>query len=302
MSVSYKDYYAILGISKSATKQEIAKAFKSLARKYHPDMNKGDATAEEKFKEINEAYEVLKDDEKRKRYDTLGSNWQAGPDFSSRGSESSHFSDFFEAIFGSGFQQHAGFGGFSSNFHHPNDFDTFTREQNLDTTLELEVTLEEVAKGANKPISLRDHSTGAIKNLEITIPQGIQNNGTIRLKQQGKVGRNGTKGDLYLNIIYKKHPYFTVQGKDVYYTLHIPPWIAVLGGHFPIPTLYGNVELSIPKGSQSGTKLRMQGKGLGNNEQKGSMVVVVQPDAIPSTPITKEQEEAWKVLQKLYER
>ena len=300
MSIDYKDYYAILGISNNATKQEIAKAFKSLARKYHPDVNKGDKTAEDKFKEINEAYEVLKDDEKRRQYDSLGSNWQSYAHSNPSGG-SSHFSDFFESIFGGGFSQSSSFGGFHSGFGGMGNFDNFGMHENLDRSFELEVTLEEVASGAKKPLSIREQGSGTTKNLEVTIPQGIQNHGTIRLKQQGNTGRNGKKGDLYITILYKKHPYFTVEGKNIIYTLHVEPWVLVLGGNAHIPTLYGNVDLSIPQGTKSGAKFRMQGKGLGKGDDKGSMFVVVQGDTLPQT-VTPEQKEAWEKLRALYEK
>ena len=299
MSIEYKDYYAILGVSKNATKEEISKAFKSLARKYHPDVNKGDKTAEDKFKEINEAYEVLKDDEKRRHYDSLGSNWRSSV-HTNAGSGHSNFSDFFESIFGGGaFKQSSPFGGFSG-FSGIGDFNNFSMHENLDRSFELEVTLEEVAVGAKKPLSIRDQATGTIKNLEVTIPEGIQNHGTIRLKQQGNVAKNGKKGDLYITILYKKHPYFVVEGNNVIYTLHIAPWIPILGGNAHIPTLYGNVELSIPQGTKAGAKFRMQGKGLGKNNDKGSMFVVIQPDALPQT-LTPEQKKAWEHLRSLYE-
>lgn len=300
MSVDYKDYYAILGVSKQATKQEIAKAFKTLARKYHPDMNKGDSTAEEKFKEINEAYEVLKDDEKRRHYDSLGANWQSAAHFNQSAGHS-NFSDFFDAIFGgSSFKQSSGFGGFSHAFSGMGDFDGFGRSENIDRTLELEVTLEEVALGSQKPVSIRDKNTGAVKNLEISIPQGIANRGTIRLKQQGNIGQNGKRGDLYITILYKKHALFTVEGKNIIYVAHLAPWVPVLGGTAHIPTLYGNVELTIPKGTKAGAKLRMQGKGLGKEKDKGDMLIVVQPDALPHT-LTSEQEKAWEHIRSLYE-
>lgn len=301
MSIDYKDYYAILGVSKTATKQEIAKAFKNLARKYHPDVNKGDKSAEDKFKEINEAYEVLKDDEKRRQYDALGSNWRASA-HQGTGAGHSNFSDFFESIFGGGgFGQGSPFGNnFHSAFGGMGNFDNFGMNENLDRSFELEVTLEEVASGAKKPISIREQATGAVKNLEVTIPQGIQNHGTIRLKQQGNVGRNGKKGDLYITIIYKAHPYFTVEGKDIFYTLHLAPWIPILGGNVHVPTLYGNVELSIPQDTKSGAKFRIQGKGLGKENERGAMFIIVQGDNLPQVH-SQEQKEAWEHIRALYE-
>lgn len=306
MSISYKDYYAILGVEKGASKEAIAKAYKTLARKYHPDLNKGDKTSEEKFKEINEAYDVLKDDAKRAQYDALGSDWQNDARFRNYTGEqrgSSGYSSFFESLFGQGF---GGFSGFSqaqpfegAGYSGSSFESMFGHRPSTDVNATISVTLEEVAKGSKKQVALQDPTTGSTKKLEITIPEGIQDGGQIRLKGQGASSRY-SKGDLYLTVTYEKHPLFSHEGNDILYTAHVAPWVLVLGGTITVPTLYGNIALTIHPNTKALTKMRIPKKGIGSSAKKGNQIVTLIPDAIPEKT-NSDIIATWEKLQKLYE-
>lgn len=253
--MQYKDYYKILGVSRTATPEEIKRAYRKLAREYHPDKNKA-KDAEEKFKEANEANEVLSDAQKRKAYDALGANWKAGQQFTpppgwdmgfgqtgsrsrARGAEDlGGFSDFFSQLFGGAGGMRGGFGGYA-DMAPP------------DTRAHLIISLEDSYHGAQKQIGVGS------RTLTVRIPQGITNGKTIRLAKQGEGG-----GDLLLEIEFAKHPRFEVENSDIYHTLKVAPWEAVLGQKVPVQTLGGIVELALPANSQSGRKMRLKGRGL----------------------------------------
>ena len=270
--MEYKDYYKLLGVGKDAGQDEIGKAFKKLARKYHPDLNPNNPEAESRFKEINEAYEVLKDPEKRKLYDSLGPNWKDGQNFqpppgfenirfSSGGFGGEGFSDFFETIFGGGFGG-ARFGG--EGFSR-------MRSRGRDAEVRLPLTLEEAYRGGRKTVTLQEQVRGADgmprmqqKTLEVNIPAGVKNGGKIRLSGQGSPGTGGGQpGDLLLQVEIAEHPLFRLEGVNVLYDLRLAPWEAVLGTSARIPTLDSPVDMTIPPGVSSGQKLRLAGKGLG---------------------------------------
>ena len=257
--MQYKDYYELLGVERSASEAEIKKAYRRLARKYHPDVSK-ESNAEERFKEIGEAYEVLKDPQKRQSYDQLGANWQAGenfrppPGFDGFGQHAgagfqnaSGFSDFFESLFGAGFSQ-AGAGHQSFN------------QAGQDQTAAITISIKESYHGANKSIRL---SNG--KSLQVKIPAGITSGKKIRLSGQGSPGMNGRSGDLYLEVTVADDKQFSLQDKDVYTNLNITPWEAALGEKVTLTTLSGKVDITVPAGSRSGRKLRFSGKGLPGN-------------------------------------
>ena len=260
--MEYKDYYKILGVERTADEAEIKKAYRRLARKYHPDVSK-ESNAEQKFKEIGEAYEVLKDPQKRQSYDQLGANWKAGEQFrpppgwdhagfggfggnQAGGFHSaSGFSDFFESLFGEGFAQ-AGAG--RQAF----------RQAGQDQSASINVSISDAFHGAQKTIRL---SGG--KSLQVKIPKGITSGKKIRLSGQGSPGINGgPNGDLYLEVTVLDDANFQLQGKDIYSNVNITPWEAALGEKIPVKTMNGQVELTIPAGSQSGRKMRLSGKGL----------------------------------------
>lgn len=261
--MEYKDYYKIIGVERDASETDIKQAYRRLARKYHPDVSK-EANAEDRFKELGEAYEVLKDPQKRQSYDQLGANWKAGEQFRpppgwggagfggfdgrAGGFDSaSGFSDFFESMFGGGFAQSAG-GGHAHGF----------QQAGQDQTAAINVSIHDAYHGVNKPIRL---SNG--KSLQVKIPKGIATGKKIRLSGQGLAGFNGgPNGDLYLEITVVDDAQYELKGKDIYFDVNIAPWEAALGGKIPVTTLDGKIELKIPANSKSGRKMRLSGKGM----------------------------------------
>ena len=261
--MKYVDYYQILGVSRDAEKSDIKKAYRKLARKYHPDVNQA-ATAEDKFKEINEAYEVLKDADKRQAYDRFGADWKHGQQFdgggfqggnySSGGFSGGDFSDFFESIF-SGAQQQPG----GSPFQHGRQ-----QPRGADLQLKLDISLEEAFNGGSKTIQFAK-APGAteMKKLKISIPKGVSGGQKIRLGKQGQASPyGGESGDLYLEINIQPHRLFRLEERDVVLRLPLTPWEAAEGTNLKVPTLSGSVELKIKPGMQSGQKMRLKGKGM----------------------------------------
>lgn len=332
---SYQDYYKILGVDRKASQDEVRKAYRKLARKYHPDVNKDDG-AEDKFKEIGEAYEVLGDEKKRQAYDALGSNWQAGQNFRPppgwdfqggpggasfhfSGGDGGGFSDFFQQIFGGGGGGMGGMGGFGGGpggmgggpgmggFHGFGGGPMQPRPRkgrNLET--EIEVSLDEAYHGAEKSLSFQisdlDPGTGQrrsrSKSFQVKIPAGITDGKKIRLKGQGGDGiSGGPKGDMLLKVRLRPHPTFEVQGHDLRTTLRLAPWEAALGAKVPVPTLDGTVKLTVPAGTASGAKLRLKGKGLpGKAKGKGrGDLFAVVKIVFPAEP-DDQQRELWEKL------
>jgi len=282
--MEYKDYYATLGLSKGAKDEDIKRAYRKLARKYHPDVSK-EANAEEKFKNLQEAYEVLKDSQKRAAYDQLGSQWKSGQEFrpppgwqnftgfeEGMGEEGmGGFSDFFNILFGQQ-QARARQGRQQQGFQR--DFAGF-RTRGQDEHAKITITLEEAFHGATKNLQLRLQNN--VRTLKVAIPRGTQAGHQLRLAQQGTPGMGGgPAGDLYLQIDIAPHKYFTLQGRDVYLTVPIAPWEAALGAEVKIPTLGGQVGLKLASGSQAGQKLRLKGRGLPGVPHAGDQYAVLQ--------------------------
>ena len=281
--MDYKDYYKTLNVDRKATQDELKRAYRKLARKYHPDVSK-EAVAELKFKELGEAYEVLKDPEKRVAYDELGSNWnsqqgfQPPPDFGAgfefrgapRGAGSQEgFSDFFESLFG-----HAGGpGGGNRGFH----------MQGEDHHAKILVDLEDSYRGASRSISLKmpeetpnGHVVNRNRTLKVSIPKGVRQGQQIRLGGQGAKGQGSAKaGDLYLEIEFNSHRFYRVEGADVYLELPVAPWEAALGASIKVPTPSGAIDLKIPANSKAGKKLRLKGRGI-PAKTPGDLYVVLQ--------------------------
>ena len=317
MAVQFRDYYETLGVSKTASDDEIRKAFRKLARKYHPDVNKDKATAEEKFKEINEAYEVLGDPVKRKKYDELGANWNAGADFrpppgwesfgggrpfpgrGPKGEEyefhfgGTGFSDFFEQFFGGG-RGPAGFGGGSFG-QRPRG-----AERGSDVEADIMVTLEEALHGSRRTISLRRGNSNKVETYQVKIPKGVHEGQRIRLAGQGEAGAGGGKsGDLFLRVRLARHPDFTVDGSDLVHEAKIPPSQAALGGELQVPTLEGSARLKLPPGTQGGQRFRLRGHGLPTaGGGRGDLFVVTQIQ-IPKK-LTEREREIWGQLAELH--
>lgn len=311
MAVKYKDYYEILGVPRNATQKEIHAAYRKLARKYHPDVNKS-PEAEEKFKEIGEAYEVLKDPEKRKKYDQLGANWKAGQDFtpppgwdvhfdfwSPEGSQgqaqwrATDFSDFFETLFGTGFRRAQ-----TGTGRTRGPYAGTWAQDGQDQEARITITLEDAYRGATKTIMLQSprvdekgNAAMETKSYEVKIPPGVLPGQKIRLSGQGQPGIGGGRpGDLYLVVDIAPHPYYRLEGRDIHYRLKVTPWEAALGARIDVPTPGGFVSVRIPPGTSSGKKLRLRGKGLPNPKGKpGDFYVEVQI-AVPEKLTPRERE------------
>jgi curved DNA-binding protein len=267
--MEYKDYYKILGVAKTASQDEIKAAYRKLARKYHPDVSK-EANAEDKFKEVGEAYEVLRDKEKRAQYDQFGSNYRHGQSFTPPpgwednmgGFGGANFSSFFENMFGGGMGGMGGMGG-----------DPF-QSRGEDVNAKITISLEEAFSGANKTIR-RPSGATQTGTLNVKIPAGITSGKKIRLSGQGRAGRGGTAGDLFLEIQIAPHRFYRVEDNNVVLDLPVTPWEAALGSKVTVPTLAGKISLKIPQGAKSGQKMRLKGRGL-PSKQAGDQIVVIQ--------------------------
>ncbi len=314
MAVKFQDYYETLGVQRDATHDEIRAAFRKLARKHHPDVSKDKAGAEEKFKQINEAYEVLSNEEKRRKYDALGANWQGGQDFrpppnwreASGGGGGfggfqqgdvqfggTGFSDFFESFFGSR-------GGGMSGFTQARGGQTGFSQRGRDVEADIMVTLEEALNGSRRTITLqRASGSGPTESYEVKIPAGVREGQRIRLAGQGEGGSaGGSAGDLLLRVRLSRHPDFRVDGADLHNELLITPWEAVLGCQLQVPTLGGSVSLKIPPGTQSGRKMRLKGLGLPvKGGGRGHLIVEVLIH-VP-TLLSDREEELWRELKEV---
>ena len=303
MSVQFKDYYATLGVPKGASQDEIRTAFRKLARQYHPDVAKEKKGAEAKFKEINEAYEVLSDGEKRQKYDTLGPDWErmaprgrsrpgagqgmgGGASFGGTG-----FSDFFEQFF-------AGRAGRSQSQPFPgaNPFERQRNSRGEDVEADLLVTIEEALRGAKKKISFRGGDSSRVETYEVAIPKGVREGQRIRLAGKGEAGATeGRAGDLFLRVRFERHPLFRADGANLVYELELPAWKAVLGCEVSVPTPDGEVRLKIPPTSQQGRKLRLKGRGLPvTAEGRGDFYV--QLEITLPTETSAEERQTWEKL------
>jgi curved DNA-binding protein len=271
--MEYKDYYQIMGVKRDATQEEIKRAYRRLARKYHPDVSK-EAGGEAKFKELGEAYEVLKDPEKRAAYDQLGSQWRAGQefhpppgwdrgfefrDFGEHGPDLGGFSDFFESLYGNA-RRGPGPAGGSRQF----------RMRGEDHHAKVVVAPEDSYRGTTRSVTLQMPELtpdGQVRNrrrtLKVRIPKGIKQGQQIRLAKQGGAGfGGGENGDLYLEVEFDRHSRYRVEGADVFLTLPVAPWEAALGATVKVPTPSGPVDLKIPPNSQGGKRLRLKGRGI----------------------------------------
>ncbi|CAN5264620.1 DnaJ C-terminal domain-containing protein [soil metagenome] len=320
MAVQFRDYYETLGVAKTASDDEIKSAFRKLARKFHPDVAKDKATAEENFKQINEAYEVLSDPAKRRKYDQLGADWnQPGGGFQpppgwgqQRGGRGgahpfgggdgggvefefggTGFSDFFEAFFGGGRGQSAyGPGGFGPG--------GTAAARGSDVEADIMVTLEEALHGSKRTVSLRRSSSSKVETYTVKIPRGVHERQRIRLAGQGEAGaRGGKSGDLFLRVRLARHPDFTVEGSDLVHEVELAPWQAVLGTELQVPTLEGNVRMKVPPGTQPGQRFRLRERGLPNAAGSRGDTYVVAQLRVPKK-LTDREREIWKQLGELH--
>lgn len=281
--MEYKDYYKVLGVKKTATADEIKKAYRKLARQYHPDISK-EPNAEDKMKEVNEANAVLSDIERRAAYDQLGSghqngqdfrpppDWNAGFEYSGNGmpgGESADFSEFFADLFGqAGHARKTGGRKMRGEDHHAKIF----------------IDLIDTFQGVTKGISLhapqqdaRGHVTLKERVLNVKIPKGVKEGQHIRLPGQGTPGfGGGPAGDLFLEIHFNQDPFYRVEGRDIYENIPIAPWEAALGANITVPTPSGNVQMKVPENSKAGSKLRLKGKGIPGRDVSGDLYVILE--------------------------
>ncbi len=335
MSVQYKDYYASLGVPRNASDADIKKAFRKLAREHHPDVAKDKKKAEEKFKEINEAYEVLGDPAKRKRYDELGANWQSGSDFRpppgwenlgntrrrsggpGKADFEFHFggtgfSDFFEQVFGSrragGSRPQNDFGGGEST------------ERGRDIEGDIMVTLDEAMRGSVRAVNVKhavecENCAGSgmrgqrtcstcggagrvnkTESYQVKIPAGVMEGQRLRLAGRGQAGSGGGEaGDLFLRVKFARHPDFDVDGANLIYEAQLAPWEAVLGTNISVPTLAERVNIRIPPGTQNGQKLRVRGRGFPQRDGGNGDLIVMATVELPQK-ISEHERKLWEQL------
>jgi curved DNA-binding protein len=288
MAIKFRDYYETLGVSRSAPPDEIKKAYRKLARKFHPDLNPKDKTAEERFKEINEAYEVLSDKEKRGRYDALGANWKSGMDFTPPpGQQGSHGQSFNMGDLGDLFGAAGRSGGFSEFFaalfggRGPGGTGSPVSERGDDFESLVSVTLDEAHRGTSRSVRVPTVQGGE-ESFTVNIPKGAHDGAVVRVPGKGGAGfGKGARGDLYLRVHVEPHERFSVRGGgDIEVELPVAPWEAVLGGTVRVPTLDGPVEMRVPPNSQGGQVLRLKGRGLartggGRGDQRVRLKIVV---------------------------
>jgi DnaJ-class molecular chaperone len=327
--MDFKDYYQTLGIAKGASDKEIKQAYRKLARKFHPDVNPGDKGAEAKFKEINEANEVLGDPDKRRKYDELGANWRMyeqaqrqgqgagagspfgggawninmgggpGGGYRTMTEEEMHemfgdenpFSDFFNAFFGGGAP------GGAREAARPRG--RARTQKGRDIEHEVELTLEEAFHGATRRISIKQG--GHARTVDVRIPAGVKDGSRVRAAGEGESGANGgSSGDLYLRVRLRPHAVFERDGDDLRTKVAVPVTTAVLGGEANVPTISGSVRLKIPETTQNGQVFRLKGHGMpviGKAEQRGDLYAAAEIQ-LPRS-LTREQRQHWEALQGL---
>ena len=297
--MEYQDYYGVLGVSKTATAEEIRSAFRKKAREFHPDVAKDKVKGAEKFKEVNEAYEVLSDPAKRAKYDQMGrevpgggygwaggaSRGEAGPGMEEVHFGGTGFSDFFESMFGGmgGVEGMRGAGG------------RRMARRGSEVEGDLMVTLEEAMQGSAREVTLQ-RGGGKVETYRVKVPAGVREGQRIRLAGRGEAGASGGEsGDLYLRVRLARHPDLRVEGADLVTDVEMAPWEMVLGGSVPVRTLAGVVMLKVPAGAGAGQKLRLRGQGLPREDGgRGDLYAILQV-GVPSE-VGLEERKLWEEL------
>lgn len=300
--MAFIDYYSILGISKTASADEIKKAYRKLARKYHPDINPNNEEAKRKFQQINEANEVLSDPDKRKKYDEYGENWKHAEEYEKARQQQSQqggFADF--GGFGTGSYSFSGDGGEFSDFFESlfgnRGHNTSGRSRGMrgqDYTAELHLSLRDASQTHKQTLTVNG------KSIRITVPAGVADRQVIKLPNQGGQGANGGKnGDLYITFVIAEDPDFKRVGDDLFTTAKISLYNAVLGGEETVNTFNGKVKLTIKPGTQNGAKVRLKGKGFPLYKKEGQFgdLIITYTVEIP-TNLSVEQKELFSKLAK----
>jgi DnaJ-class molecular chaperone len=333
--MEFKDYYQTLGVPKTAPAKDIKQAYRKLARKHHPDVNPGDKSAETRFKEINEAYEVLGDPEKRRKYDELGANWRMYEQAQQQGQAWPGGAPFGGGAGGFG----EGSGAWTINMGGPGGYRTMSEEEmhelfgnedpfsdffktffggggpqesgrgrqtrasrshkGRDIEHEVELTLEEAYHGAMRRISIKQG--GHARSVDVRIPAGVKDGSRVRAAGEGESGSNGgMSGDLYLRVRLKPHPVFERRGNDLHVKVAVPVTAAVLGGEAQVPTISGSVRLKIPETTQAGQVFRLKGHGMpavGKPEERGDLYATI--DVQLPRSLTKDQRQHYEALSKM---
>jgi curved DNA-binding protein len=292
------DYYKILGVDRSATAEEIKKAFRKLAVKYHPDKNPGDKKAEERFKEVNEAYDVLSNEEKRKKYDEFGENWKFAEQ--ARAQQQQQYSGY-----GGGQWNYEGTQGFGSEEGFEDIFESLfgggkrsgrgkTQRRGRDLQAEMSATLEEAFSGSQREFEIDGDK------LRIKLKPGFEDGQVLKIKGKGGHGTGGDRGDLYITLRIPKHPHFKREGNDLYIDADVDMYNMILGGKIPIRTMKGIINMTIPAGTANGKVLRLKGMGMpvyGKADQSGNLYVKV--NAVLPTQLTPKEKELFEQLHQL---
>lgn len=306
--MEFKDYYQTLGVARGASADEIQKAYRKLARKFHPDVSQ-EADADARFKEISEAYEVLKDSDKRSKYDRFGQAWKARESGGAPppGYEEFHFdfgdvqggpfggsgfSSFFDMLFGQAAGARPGGAGGPAWASWSNEGRGGWARPGANVESTIRLGLEEAARGGVRELHLADPAGGAPRRLRVNIPRGVRPGQSIRVQGQGSAGRgSGPAGDLLLRVDLAPHPRFRLDGRDLHQTLEVSPWEAALGGEAEVPTLDGTVRVRIPAGTSSGRKIRIRGRGFpgGRTEPAGDLLAEIRV-VVPAELSVRERE------------
>ncbi|HEY94223.1 MAG TPA: J domain-containing protein [Dehalococcoidia bacterium] len=320
-----KDYYKILGLNRDASEKDIKQAYRRLARQYHPDVNPGDKSAEARFKEVNEAYEVLSDKEKRQKYNTYGDQWQYADQFEKAGANQNIRWDFSSSD-PQGFQFDQGdledlFGGIFSRSRTGGFSRQARPRRGRDIEHPVEVTLEEAYNGSNRILSMQSReacpscngtgfiqnavcsacmgsgTTSGMKRIEVKIPAGVKDGSRVRISGKGEAGYGGGKtGDLYLVVSVKPHKQFQRTGDNLKTEVDVPLMIALLGGEVQVPTLKGKLALKIPEETQNGREFKLTGQGMPilNSSSKGDLIAKVKV-VLPEKLTDEEKKLYWQL-------
>jgi molecular chaperone DnaJ len=317
-----KDYYNLLGINRKATEKEVKQAYRKMARQYHPDVNPGDKSAEARFKEINEAYEVLSDKEKRRKYDQYGDQWQYADQFARAGRQQTPFRDFGQAGGQTFHYEEADLGSLFGDLFGGGMRTRRTRpRRGKDIEYPVEVTLEEAYHGTNRTIALQTEEpcstckgTGLIQNLpcsvcrgagmilgmkrlEVKIPPGVRSGSRVRMAGKGESSyTGGPSGDLYLVTSVKPHHEFERKGDNLYVEVAVPLTLAMLGGEITVPSLKGKLALKIPPETQNGRSFRLAGQGMPHlsNSSRGDLLAKV--NVVLPNKLTEEEKKLFEQL------